>query len=60
MKAVDIHDAARRLYDAQGNAAVAEAARKAAAHEAANDREQAQVWRRIEAALKEMKGPHDS
>jgi len=60
MKAMEIHDVARRLFDAHGGAAVAEAAQKATSFEKQNDKEQADIWRRIEAVLKEMRGPHSS
>ncbi len=60
MDATKIHDLARRLYRAHGTAAVAEAAHKAVSCENEQDQEQAQIWRRIEKALMEMKGPHFS
>jgi hypothetical protein len=60
MDATKIHELARRLYKAHGTSAVAEAARKAVNCEKEQDQEQAQIWRRIEAALIEMKGPHFS
>ena len=60
MDATKIHDLARRLYSAHGAAAVAEAAHKAVSCENEQDQEQAQIWRRIEKALMEMKGPRFS
>ena len=60
MDATKIHQLARRLYNAHGNAALAEAAQKAVRCENENDLEQAEVWRRIERALNEMKGPRFS
>lgn len=60
MDVTKIHELARRLYDAHGNAALAEAAQKAVQCESEHDLEQAQVWRRIEKALIEMKGPRFS
>ena len=54
---VEIFDYARRLFDAHGPRAIAEAAQKASACEQQGDDEQAQTWRHIEAALKEMRGP---
>lgn len=60
MDATKIHDLARRLYRAHGPSAVAEAARKAVFCENDQDYEQAQIWRRIQAALIQRKGPHFS
>lgn len=60
MKATEIHDVARRLFEAHGVPAIAEAAQKAATYEKEGDQDQAEIWRRVEAALKEMRGPHSS
>jgi len=60
MLAVDIQEHARKLRDAHGDKAAAEAAQKAKAFEQQGDAEQAKTWRRIEAALREMLGPHVS
>ncbi|MGA2493064.1 MAG: hypothetical protein ABSF67_08955 [Roseiarcus sp.] len=60
MIATEVHDYAQRLLDAHGDRAVAEAARRAAAHEQQNDKEEAKTWRQIEAALKAMLGPRES
>ncbi|MBL1257067.1 hypothetical protein [Methylocystis sp. Sn-Cys] len=60
MEELDIQDYARRLFDAHGDKAVAEAAQKAAALEQSGEAEQAKNWRRIEAALYQMLGPHQS
>ena len=60
MQAVDIQDYARQLLEAHGDKAVAEVAQKARALEDQGKREDAEQWRRIEAALKEMLGPHQS
>jgi ribosomal protein S19 len=60
MQGVDIQDYARQLYDAHGAKAVAEAAQKARALEDQGKAEEAKTWRRIEAILKEMLGPHAS
>ena len=54
---VEIFDYARRLFEAHGAKAIAEAAQKASAFEQQGDDEQAKTWRHIEAALKEMRGP---
>ena len=60
MQTIDVQDYARQLLDAQGFKAIAQAAQKASAFEAQGDTKQAQTWRRIEAALIEMRGPHES
>jgi hypothetical protein len=60
MQEVDIQDYARQLFEAHGAKAVAEAAQKARALEEQGDSDEAKTWRRIEAALKEMRGPHQS
>jgi hypothetical protein len=57
MTELEIYDYARRLFDAHGAKAIAEAAQKASALEARGDREEAETWRHIEAALKLMRGP---
>jgi hypothetical protein len=60
MDATKIQDYARQLLDAHGARAIAEAAQKAAACEKAGDKQQAQTWRRVEAALLLMQGPRQS
>jgi hypothetical protein len=60
VQTIDVQDYARQLLDAQGFKAIAQAAQKASAFEAQGDAKQAQTWRRIEAALIEMRGPHES
>lgn len=60
MQETDIHDYARQLLDARGGKAVASAAEKARSLEDQGDHEEARTWRRIEAALKLMRGPHQS
>jgi hypothetical protein len=60
MQAIEIQEHARRLRDAHGDKAAAEAAQKAKAFEQQGDGEQAKTWRRIEAALRELQGPHAS
>jgi len=60
MQEIDIHDYARQLFDARGDKAVAEAAQKARSLEEQGQREEAETWRHIEAALKLMRGPHES
>jgi hypothetical protein len=58
MNATDISAIARHLFATQGAKAIAEAAQKAAAFRKAGDGEQAQTWERVEAVLREMRGPH--
>lgn len=60
MKAAEIFDMARQLRDAHGPKAIAAAAQKAASFEAAGNKDASRDWRRIEAALKQMQGPHES
>jgi hypothetical protein len=51
---------ARQLYEVQGAKAIARAAQKAHTFEQQNDKQQAETWRRIEAALRLLKGPSHS
>jgi hypothetical protein len=60
MQEIDIHDYARQLLEAHGDKAVAEAAQKACMLEKQGESEQAETWRRVEAALKLIRGPHES
>jgi len=58
MTELQVHDYARQLLDARGDKAVSDAAHKAQSCEADGHRDEAEVWRKIEAALKLMRGPH--
>jgi hypothetical protein len=60
MGEIEINEYARQLLEARGDAAVAEAARKACSYEDEGQTEEAETWRRIEAALKLMRGSHVS
>jgi len=60
MHAIDIQEHARKLKEAHGDKAIMEAARKARELDKIGDKEQAETWRRIEAALMQMQGPHAS
>jgi hypothetical protein len=60
MNATDISALARHLFATQGPKAIAEAAQKAASFREAGDGEQAKMWQRVEAVLREMRGPHQS
>jgi len=56
----EIHDYARRFVGAHGDKAAVEAAQKAAECDRLGDKVRAQDWRRIKAAIEEMRGPHVS
>ena len=58
MDKVDISAIARNLFETQGAKAIAQAAQKADSFGKAGDREQEKMWRRVEEALREMRGPH--
>jgi hypothetical protein len=60
MEATQIQIYARRLFEAQGAKAIAAAAQKALEFERHNDFAQASAWRRIEAALIQMRGPRET
>jgi hypothetical protein len=60
MDATQIQIYARQLFEAQGSKAIAAAAQRALMLEHHNDIEQAQAWRRIEAALILMRGPRET
>ena len=60
MHTTEIQEYARQLLEAHGAKATAEAAQKAVAFERAGDTEQAQAWRRVEAALMLMRGPRQT
>ena len=56
MRESDIADYAKRLLDAHGGKAEAEAAAKVREFEQANNHEEAETWRKIRAAISEMRG----
>jgi hypothetical protein len=60
MNASDVSALARHLFATQGAKAIAEAAQKAAQFREAGDGEQAKTWERVEAVLRELRGPHQS
>ncbi|MBI4206265.1 MAG: hypothetical protein HY527_14685 [Betaproteobacteria bacterium] len=60
MNTTDISALAHRLFEAQGAKAIAEAAQKAASFENAGDKENAKLWRQVEAVLLEIRGPRQS
>jgi hypothetical protein len=60
MREIEIHVYARRLLEAHGPRAIAEAAQKAIDLEAKGEVELAKDWRHVEDAMKLMRGPHQS
>ena len=60
MEMTKIAEYARALYDAHGDKAEAEAARKAKQFEEAGDTEQAETWRSVRAAIAQLRGAHES
>ncbi|HEU4475190.1 MAG TPA: hypothetical protein VFR71_00635 [Methyloceanibacter sp.] len=60
MDSMAIHDYARRLIGAHGEKAEFEAAQRATICERQGEKDQADDWRRIQAAIKEMRGPRVS
>lgn len=60
METGKIIEYARQLKDAHGDKAIAEAAQNAKSFEAKGDAANAEIWRKVEAALREMQGPRES
>jgi hypothetical protein len=60
MTEIELQDYARQLLEAHGANAVVEAAQKASALEQQGQKEEAETWRHIEAAIKLIRGPHES
>lgn len=60
MLAIEIQDHARKMLAAYGDRALVEVAQKASALERTGEKEQANDWRRIEKALREMRGPRST
>jgi hypothetical protein len=60
MNTTDVSAIARHLFATRGAKAIAEAAQKAEFFGQAGDMEQARLWQRVEAVLREMRGPHQS
>lgn len=56
----EIHDYARRFLGTHGDKAEAEAAQQAADCEQRGEVQEAENWRRIRAAIMQMRGPHAS
>lgn len=60
MNAADVSAVARHLLATQGAKAIANAAAKAESSRKAGDLQQARIWQRVEAALRELRGPRQS
>lgn len=60
MDMTGIHDYARRFLSAHGELAEFEAAQRAAECDRLHDSSQTRDWRRIQAAIREMRGPYVS
>ena len=57
MSAVNVAEHARQLLDAHGDKAEAEAAQKAAILEAEGKAQEAESWRRVRAAIHQLRAP---
>jgi hypothetical protein len=57
MQALEIQEHARKLMEARGARALADAAQKAKSFEEQGNKVEAETWRKIAAALREMNGP---
>jgi hypothetical protein len=60
MQAVEIQTHARKMLEAHGKQAILEATRKAKTCEQAGDAAAASDWRRIENALRLLRGPRET
>ena len=60
MKEMEIATYARRLFAERGAKAIAFAAQQLRAAEQKHDSDDADTWRRVEIALKEMRGPRET
>lgn len=60
MDMTEIHDYARRFIGAHGDKAELEAAQRATNCERQGDKGQAEDWRRVQAAIRQIRGPHAS
>lgn len=56
----EVHEYARQLLELHGDKAELIAAQKAVECEKRGDSKEAESWRRVRAALKEMRSPHVS
>jgi len=60
MNRADISALARHLFETPGSKAIAEAAHRTESFAKAGDPEQARTWERVEAVLREMRGPRQT
>ena len=60
MREMEIRDVAQQWLQAHGDKAVAEAAQKTRTLEEQGRHEEAMTWKRVEATLQRMRGPHQS
>ncbi len=60
MRETDIAAYAKSLLEAHGDRAEAEATAKMRDFEKSGDPDQAEAWRKIKAAINQMRGPHSS
>ncbi len=60
MKTMEIADFARKLLDAHGDKAEVEAAQKAVKLEEEGKTEEAETWRKIRSAIRQLRPPHES
>jgi hypothetical protein len=60
MQLSEVHDYARQLLSMHGDKARLVAAQRCIESERRGDHREAEDWRRIREALKEIRGPHES
>ncbi|HKY88119.1 MAG TPA: hypothetical protein VJL90_15275 [Pseudorhodoplanes sp.] len=60
MREMEIRDVAQQWLQAHGDKALVEAAQKTRTLEEQGRHKQAITWKRVEAALQRMRGPHQS
>ncbi|MGB8398639.1 hypothetical protein [Bradyrhizobium sp.] len=60
MSETQIHAIARQMLEKHGFEAIAQAAQNALACNSKGNAEEAEEWRHVEAAMKIMRGPHQS
>jgi hypothetical protein len=60
MTKTDVSAIARHLFESHGAKAIAEAAQRADHFGKTKNREQAQTWKRVESALRDLRGPRQS
>ncbi len=58
MEMIKVSEYAQALYNAHGDKAELEAARRQSQHEAAGEKMEADTWRSIRESIRQMKGPN--